>query len=353
MYRLVNKLYNLNYMLYNGNILADKENHMIKVSETALSHLCHSYGINKENLSFLGGGREDSDGIAYVYYNNKGQKKVFKILAVDQPGTDDLTALDERLKFIHYLGENGIDIACPEENENQSLYDTYADEKHIFIAYSMNYCEGKSPDSKLLATDLSWHWGKLIGKAHRVTRSYPTWKNISGKPSEYGYQDEVNFFTNWCKEETVREEWRKMALTLSKLPINRNTYGFIHNDNHQHNIIVKDTHITLIDFDVSSCNFFLQDITVPAQGIMFDLTGGMTNKVHDKEPLKYYFDYFIRGYETENHLEDFWLEQIDVFINYRRLLLFTCMQDYLNYNTELKKDFLSMIKAGPEIFKLL
>lgn len=325
---------------------------MIKVPANVLSHLCRSYGMKEEDLSFLGGGREDSDGIAYIYFS-KNQKKVLKILAVDKPGTDDLAALDERLKFIHYLGENGIDIAGPEENKDHRLYDTYEDGNHIFIAYSMNYCEGKSPESKLLATDLSWHWGKLIGKAHKVAKNYPIWKNINRKPSEFGYQDEVNFFTNWCKEEEVKKEWQKMGLTLSKLPIDRSTYGFIHNDNHQNNIIIRDNCITLIDFDVSACNFFLQDITVPAQGIMFDLSGGMMNEVHHKEPLKYYFDYFINGYETENHIEDFWLEQIDTFLNYRRLLLFTCMQDYLNNNTELKKNFLSMIKTSPEIFRLL
>lgn len=101
---------------------------MIKVSANALSHLCRSYGIKEEDLSFLGGGREDSDGIAYVYYH-KGQKKVFKILAVDKPGTDDLAALDERLKFIHYLGESGIDIAGPEENRDHRLYDTPGSQK--------------------------------------------------------------------------------------------------------------------------------------------------------------------------------------------------------------------------------
>lgn len=325
---------------------------MIKVSTDALSHLCHSYGIKEEGLTFLGGGREDSDGIAYTYYD-KGQRKVLKILAVDKPGTEDLMALDERLKFIHFLGESGIDIAGPEENEEHRLYDTYEDEKHIFIAYSMNFCEGESPKTELLATQFSWHWGKLIGKAHRITQKYPLWKNISGKPSEFGYQDEISFFTDWCKEEAVKEEWRNMGLALSKLPINRNTYGFIHNDNHQHNIIAKDNHITLIDFDVSACNFFLQDIIVPAQGIMFDLSGGMMNEVYHKEPLKRYFDYFINGYETENHIDDFWLAQIDTFLSYRRLLLFTCMQGYLNYNTEMKKQFLSMIETRPEIYKLL
>lgn len=325
---------------------------MIKVNTEALLKLCHSYRIKEEDLTFLGGGRGDSDGIAYSY-NDKGQKKVFKILAVDKPGTNDLAALNERLEFIHYLGENGIDIAAPVENEDHTLYSTYEAENHIFIAYSMMFCEGGSPNTELLASPLSRQWGKLIGKAHRIAKEYPVWKNISGKTSEFGFQDEVNFFTDWCKEEAVKEEWRKMGVTLSKLPINRNTYGFIHNDNHQHNIIVNENHITLIDFDVSGCNFFLQDITVPAQGIICDLSGGMVNEVYQKEPLKLYFDYFINGYETENHLDVFWLKQIDTFLNYRRLLLFTCMQDYLNFNTELKKQFLSMIEARPEIFKLL
>jgi Ser/Thr protein kinase RdoA (MazF antagonist) len=325
---------------------------MIKVSEKAFSQLCHSYDIKGENLSFLGGGREDSDGIAYVY-DNKGQKKVLKILAFHKPCTKELTAMDERLKFIQYLGEGGIDIAYPEENENHRLYEIYEDETHIFLAYSMRFCEGKSPDASMLSTKLSWHWGKLMGKAHRLAKSYPIWSNINGQTASFGHQDEIRFFTNWCKEESVKEEWHKMETALSKLPVNRDTYGFIHNDNHMNNIIVKDHHLTLIDFDVSSCNFFLQDITVPAQGIMFNHSGGMVNEVYNKEPLKLYFDNFINGYETENHLEDFWLKQIDVFINYRRLILFTCMQDYINQNMELKKNYLAMIESKPEIFRLL
>lgn len=325
---------------------------MITVSEKALSHLCHSYGIKEADLSFLGGGREDSDGIAYSYHS-KGQKKVLKILAFETPGTTELAALEERLTFVQYLGENGIDIAYPEKNESRRLYETFEDEKHIFLAYSMKFCEGKSPDTSLLSTKLSWHWGKLMGKAHRLTKNYPIWKNITVNPSQFGHQDEIHFFTNWCKDEGIKEEWRSMEAGLSKLPIDRNTYGFIHNDNHKNNIITKNHQITLIDFDCSSCNFFLQDITVPAQGIMFDLSGGMMNEVYNKEPLKRYFDYFINGYETENHLDELWLDQIDVFFQYRRLLLFTCMQNYLNHNPDLKKNFLFMIESKPEIFRKL
>jgi Ser/Thr protein kinase RdoA (MazF antagonist) len=324
---------------------------MIKVPAKVLTQLCHTYGIKDTDLTFLGGGREDSDGIAYTY-DVPGQKKVLKILSANKPGIADIQALDERLSFIHYLGVNGIDIAFPEEIEEHKLYAVNEDDEHIFIAYSMNFCYGESPKTDMLATELSRNWGKVIGKAHKLTKDYPLWKNLSVKPSVYGYQDEIIFFTNWCKDEYVKEKWREMSVSLSKLPINRNTYGFIHNDNHQHNIIVKDNRITLIDFDVAACNFLLHDITVPAQGIMFDLSGGMVCNLYNKEPLKRYFDYFISGYETENHLDNFWLDQIDTFLNYRRLLLFTCMQDYLNYNTELKNNFLSMIKESPEIFPI-
>lgn len=325
---------------------------MIKVSEPALTYICRSFGIQDKDLDFLGGGRGDSDGITYVYFY-KGQKRVLKILAFDLPGTKEIAALNERLKFMNYLGESDIHIAYPEENGNHRLYETYEDEKNIFVSYSMKFYPGKSPSSKELLTDISWHWGKLTGKAHKVTKQYPVWKNLSSNIADYGYQDEVDFFINWCKDETVKKEWKKILPALSHLPINRNTYGFIHNDNHQNNILTDNNSITLIDFDVSSCNFFLQDITVPVQGILFDLSGGMINEVFDKEPLKYFFNQFLNGYETENHINDFWLGQIDTFIQYRRLLLFTCMQDYFEDNLKAKENFLSVIKAGAEVYNLL
>jgi len=325
---------------------------MIKVPSNVLALLCLAYQTTDTDITYLGGGREDSDGIAYSYYLND-KKMVLKILVMDKPGQADLEALEERLKFVNFLGSQGIDIAYPVENSSHKLYVIQEYGKHIFVAYSMNFFEGESPKTDLLTTKLSYNWGKVIGKSHRVTKEYDTWKNFTCKPSKYGYLDEMNFFTDWCKDEFVKTKWTEMCDTLGKLPKSHNSYGFIHNDNHQRNIIVKDSHITLIDFDCAFCQFFVQDITVPVQGILFDLSGGMFNDVYNKEPIKRYFDEFLNGYESENHLDDFWLTQIDTFINYRRMLLFTCMQGYLDTNEQLKKGFIDKIKESPEIFKSL
>lgn len=108
------------------------------------------------------------------------------------------------------------------------------------------------------------------------------------------------------------------------------------------------TDITLIDFDCAADQFFMQDITTPAQGIMFDITGGMISKVNDEDRLKRFFDSFISGYETQNHLDNKWYEKIPMFINYRRMLLFTCMQDWLNTEPELKRGMKKNILDGQE-----
>ncbi|MBE0699635.1 MAG: hypothetical protein IH586_22145, partial [Anaerolineaceae bacterium] len=47
-------------------------------------------------------------------------------------------------------------------------------------------------------------------------------------------------------------------------------------------------------------------------------------------PLRTFLEHFMRGYETENHLDESWLVQVDFFLHYRSALLFTVMQDWLS-----------------------
>ena len=95
---------------------------MIKVTSKALTNLCNTYQVKDTDLTFLGGGREDSDGIAYTYYL-KGNKKVLKILAVDKPRSNELQALNDRLAFVHHLGTQGIGIATKRKERPCSWHD--------------------------------------------------------------------------------------------------------------------------------------------------------------------------------------------------------------------------------------
>lgn len=317
---------------------------MIKVTKKAMAEICHKLSIDEKELEFIGGGREDSDGSVYTYNSSSG-KMVLKILAIPEYQAHKLSSLETRVRYANYLGENGIKLAYPIKNQNGNLYETSASNQHIYTAYVMKFCEGRNPESQELTDDLVHEWGKIIGKSHKVTKKFL----VGESNSDIGYKKEVSFFMNWCKDPIVKSAWAEMEGYLDALPKGENEYGFIHNDNHQKNILVQDKNITIIDFDCAGMQFFIQDITTPVQGIMFDITGGMFSPLRDTERLKCFFNSFINGYEKENHLSDFWYKQLNTFVNYRRLLLYTCMQDWLNTEAELKNNLIENIKNPPQI----
>ena len=135
-----------------------------------------------------------------------------------------------------------------------------------------------------------------------------------------------------------------MREKLKAFPINRDTYGFIHNDNHQMNIIASGTDIAVIDFDCAECHFFINDILLPVQGLLFDVTGGMMGPITKPEVLKEFYRHFLKGYRTENELDAFWLEQLGTFLEYRRLLLYTVLQGWLSNDSSANEAFLNMIR---------
>lgn len=205
---------------------------MIKITDKAMRELCEKLDVNKEKLSFLGGGREDSDGTVYTF--NKGnKKKILKILAIPEAEKEKFDELEVRVQYASYLGEHGINLTYPLRNRNDNLYEVSLDNKHYYTAYVMDYSEGRNPESSELTHELVYKWGILTGKSHAVTK---TFKVNEGK-HRFGHEQEIDFFTNWCKDADVKNAWTHMKQELSRLPQGMNDYGFIHNDNHQRNII--------------------------------------------------------------------------------------------------------------------
>lgn len=311
---------------------------MIAITDKALKELCDKFSIDSKALTFLGGGREDSDGTVYTYMDGT-KKKVLKILAIPEDKKESLRQLEVRIQYANFLGEHGVKLAYPLLNQNGNIYEVSLDNKHYYTAYVMDYYEGQNPESNEMTDEFVYQWGVLTGKTHVMTKGFKGWQGVDG----FGFEGEIDFFYNWCKDATVKKAWLQMKKDLSSFTQGIDEYGFIHNDNHQRNILRTESDIVLIDFDCAGKNFFVQDIITPAQGIMFDITGGMFSEVKEKEQLKRFFDNFINGYETQNHLDQVWYDRIPMFVNYRRMLLFTCMQDWLNTVPDLKDGFIKSI----------
>ena len=307
--------------------------------------LAEKFALNPSELVFLAGGREDSDGVVYTTVQN-GKKQVLKISeALDE------THVKNILEFAHYLGKNGIFVSSPIQNRKGNIYEPAKDGEQLYIATLMDFIEGKNPDAnELLNNDrLVYMWGKLTGKMHKAAKEYPIWRNTDEADKRFGFEAEIDSFIRMSPNEFIREKWNEVREKLRALPIDRDTYGFIHNDNHQMNIIASGNDIAVIDFDCAECHFFVNDILLPVQGLLFDVTGGMMGPVSKPDILKKFYSSFLAGYKTENNLDEFWLKQLGVFLEYRRLLLYTVLQGWVSHDQRANDAFIEMIKNPCEL----
>ena len=318
---------------------------MKTLKEEIKNELANRFGIDSTELVFLAGGREDSDGVVFTTYKDD-KKLVFKI----SQASDEIH-VKNILEYAHYLGNCGICISSPIKNKNGNIYEVANDGDTLMIATLMEFIEGSNPDVNELQnnTKLVYEWGKLTGKMHKAAKKYPIWKNVCENDERFGFEAEIDSFIKMSPNEFIRGKWHEMKEKLRALPINRDTYGFIHNDNHQMNIITDKNDIAVIDFDCAECYFFINDIFLPIQGLLFDVTGGMMNPISNMDVINNFYTHFLEGYRTENDIDNFWLENMGLFLEYRRLLLYTVMQDWLSNDKNADDAFINMIKNPCEL----
>jgi amicoumacin kinase len=325
---------------------------MIPVSPSALLALAQHYQTTPEALTHFGGGREDSDGIVYAY-PDRGTRHLLKVMAIPEKDRHrGLFCLDERLRFMRFLGDNGAPVVYPLASPQGNLYETHAADGYLWVAYSMDVAPGESKPFHTWDKGLFRTWGQAVGRMHRLAQQYPSWE-ASVDPagnSLLTWAEEWQGFYDWCADEQVKPQWVKIGEQLRALPRTRNDFGFVHNDPHIANLLVDgDGTVTMIDFDVANHHWFASDIAIACQSILFSHSGGMERPVQDRDKLLAFLRCFLEGYERENRLTPFWLEQLDLFIAYRRILLFIAMYGWVQSQPETHASWREMILTQPEI----
>jgi Ser/Thr protein kinase RdoA (MazF antagonist) len=325
---------------------------MIPVPKPVLESLAKSYGTRAEYLSHFGGGQESSDGIVYAY-PYEGSHRLLKIMPISIEGQRfGLFCFEERLKFMRYLGENAAHIVFPQFSPGGNLYETFQDDKYLWVGYSMERAPGIPMPEKIWKPEFFKNWGQTIGLLHRLAKQYPSWK--SSLHPETGrelldWRGEWETFHNWIRDEEVKSKWVELKGQLESFPIERDSFGFIHNDPHIWNLLVDGDRITLLDFDVASHHWFMTDIAVACQNNLAFLSGGMGDPVHHRDRLFGFLGFFLEGYTRENRLSSEWLNRLDVFIAYRRILLFTVMNDWIKSRPRLHATWKRMILTHPRV----
>ena len=311
-----------------------------------------SYTRSQSILIPYRGGQESSDGILYRF-QDEDQNRLLKVMFLGKGNRRlSLLYLESRLAFVDYLHRGGVRVLEPLPSINGRLYETLQDETGTWAAYAMKRIAGKTMPPKIWDPVFIQKWGALIGKLHRVTQNYPEWKHcIDPITSEriLTWESEWESFLHLCLETEVREQWERIGEELKNLPIHRDSFGFIHNDPHLWNILVEGEKLTLIDFDVANHHWFVNDIAIACQHVLSMLSGGLGQPVHHRDRLVDFLKEFLKGYQRENNLSKEWLNHLDLFFAYRRILSYIVTEDWRRTKPELQKSWKVMIINRPEI----
>jgi Ser/Thr protein kinase RdoA (MazF antagonist) len=299
----------------------------------------------KSQPDYFAGGHRWSDGIVYYHQDSN-----LMIKLTNTSTKDKLSALKLRLQFARYLAENGICCLSPINSVNGELVENLFDEGENYLCYAWPKLEGNTLQD-LHPVDLkSFYaaWGSLVGKCHRLASSYPIWHE-SVNPEAISISKKVGAETLaiFNPDSEVRQAWFELHELLSKRHFNRATHGFIHNDPHPQNIIQQGSNLSLLDFDVAGLHFFATDVAICIYSEYSRLGFHSCHKLARSEMKVQFLRPFMEAYLVEYSLPETELKDIELFLNYRRMVMFAVFYEQIaKANPEYLKQFKAEILSA-------
>lgn len=284
------------------------------ISNKILSQAATSFGFDMSTLQFI------SNSTNVVYRFSKDTTTYF--LRLSEKPVEFENNIKAEVHWVRYMAENGVRVSLPIQTVEGKLTAVCNDHEKYFIATVFEKAPGKFFDSdpQLWRTSLFNTWGETMGSIHRLTKSYNPGdlelKREVWRPAEIN-----NPHLHSGKYRVLLSKLRSIEEQLSSLPREKDSYGLIHYDFHPYNFLIDHKKITVFDFDDSLYGWFAMDIGVAATHAVW--WGSDDSAWQSKnEFAKHFLDEFLKGYIKQNHMEQEWLQQIPLFMNYRNISSF-------------------------------
>lgn len=255
----------------------------------------------------------------FVYLVNHNEKEYY--LRISHGEYNSISHIKAEIDWIHYLRDNKIDIITVLPSKNGNYVEEVSSEDYNFISVLFDKIEGENftENLELLTSDRMRQWGKLVAKLHLLSINYlPQDPKITrlhiAEDRLLGNVDEV------LKEyPKILQRVKGILAEVNNLPKTNESYGLIHRDLHEANLIIHEGKMTIIDFDDSHYNWYVADIAI----ILFHYAWRFGNDPKSRDKIiEEFFPIFMDGYLSEKKIDQFWINQIPVFIKLRHFSLF-------------------------------
>lgn len=294
-----------------------------RYSDLILERALAVYGINRDTIKPLDGFE------SYLYqFQRSGEEGILRISHSIRRSPDMIRA---ELDWIDYLYQAGVGVSKPLRSLEDSWVESLADgEGGCFLTAAFQKASGEPHSGLDWSDELLREYGYQIGSMHKLATTYqpsnPAWRRPAWNDPIH---HEVEAFIP-DRDSKIRRLFRETIRHISKLPVEKNAYGLIHQDPHQGNFFVdQGGKITFFDFDDSSYSWFVEDI---ALALFYAVMG-------QKDPPGFterFLIGFLPGYFAAYPLELKWFQEIPLFMKMRELDLYAVI--HRSFDVENLKD---------------
>ncbi|WP_213582171.1 phosphotransferase enzyme family protein [Paenibacillus sp. J2TS4] len=245
------------------------------------------------------------------------------ILRLSEKPLEHADRIKAEVDWVHFLAENGVRASLPIQTTDHQWTAVYKEKDTSYIATAFHMASGRFFDKnnpQLWGPDIFGKWGEVMGRMHQLTQSYGSSDQLVNRDAWITLSIE-NPYLQQGHYQILLEKLRALEQTIIALPKDVHSYGLIHNDFHPYNFHIDGGDITVFDFDDSIYGWFALDIGIAAAHAVW-WGSPKEDRKSKNEFAQRFLNEFLKGYFKNNHLDEYWIRKIPMFMDYRNICSF-------------------------------
>jgi Ser/Thr protein kinase RdoA (MazF antagonist) len=300
------------------------------------------YAITGEQIAKVGGFEN------LVYSMKLNDRNVILRVTHDSHRTEEQVLAE--LNFVAYLAGQGVHVCRPLPSPSGRLLESIPGESGTFLLTAFE----RAPGGHVHGGHPEWNeslfreWGRITGLMHACALNYSVPKGGPDRDMEDDPPYDPDSAELPAEMLMLHGAFKKYEEKISRLPRSKESYGMCHRDLHQGNFHADGGVIHAFDFDDCGYDYFVHDI---AMAVYYAATFPQWStpagsREQTTEAANRFLASFMEGYNGVHRIEPYWMKQLPLFIEKRRIDLCMILGEEWSAGTEGQRHWLSWNLKG-------
>lgn len=293
------------------------------------------YGIPGSNITKAGGFEN------LVYSMNYNDKSTILRITHDSHRTE--RQVHAELNFVMHLAEHNVNVCKPLPSPGGRLLEQIPCEGGTYLLTAFEKARGGHVHGGLPEWNdsLFREWGRITGLMHSCVVNYSVPEGAPDRITDD--EPPCNPSSDLRAEmQMLYQAFKKYEEQIMLLPKCKDSFGLCHRDLHHGNFFVENGVIFAFDFDDCGYDYFVQDIAMAVYyASSFPRWGSpAASREQTSESADRFLASFLEGYGKVRRIDPYWMKQLPLFIEKRRIDLSMILWDEWGTGTQEQRDWL-------------